>query len=239
MRWTLAIETSTRDGGIALFHNDNLEQLQRFRPDQPASEYLVPAIDQVLRAVSITPPDLSAVAVSIGPGSFTGLRVGLAAAKTVGLKLGIPVLAVSSLQVLAMNAGSVQHPVGAILDARKGQIYGAWFRVGDSRNERLSADAVMTIEAFLAACPEESGLLVGEGVTPYRDRIDSAGSGFVILAESHPYPLPEFTGRLALRGHGTEYRSEQIHQLVPVYLRRSEAEENWEKKFGFDTQSTS
>ena len=239
MRWTLAIETSTRDGGIALFHNDNLEQLRRFRPDQPASEYLIPAIDEVIQAVSITPENLSAIAVSIGPGSFTGLRVGLAAAKTMGLRLDVPILAVSSLQVLAMNAGSVEHPVGAILDARKGQIYGAWFRICGPGIERLSADAVMTIEAFLAACPGEAGLLVGEGVTPYRDRIVAAGSGCVISAESHPYPLPERTGLLALRGHGMEYRKEQIHQLIPVYLRRSEAEENWERKFGLDTRSTS
>ena len=75
--------------------------------------------------------DLTAVAVTIGPGSFTGVRIGLAAAKGLCLVDDKPLIAVSTLAALAAGIPFVAHPVCALLDARKEQVYAGLYDMSE------------------------------------------------------------------------------------------------------------
>src|SRR5699024_3708924 len=94
-------DTSNQVMGVALLHDDVLvgEIVTNIKKNH--SVRLMPAIDQLMRETGMTPDLLDKIAVAKGPGSFTGVRIGLATAKAMAWSLEIPIVGVSSLEVLA------------------------------------------------------------------------------------------------------------------------------------------
>ena len=231
----LAVETSSRLGGVAGVEDGVFKQICRFAPDKPASEWLIPYIRDIINALSAVPKDIAAFAVSIGPGSFTGLRVGLSAVKTLASHLNVPVFPVSSLQVLAKAAGSQPFPVAAIMDARKHEVYGAYFETTPSI-QRLSNDAVMSIDTFLNLSPSKSLFLIGDAIETYQEKIEKSGLQITYASPETCYPSPVHVGESALAGEIPSISYEEFNHMMPVYLRKSEAEVNWEKRFGLQSR---
>src|SRR5689334_18463142 len=91
---------------------------------------LLPLIDNALAAARCELSDLDLIAVSIGPGSFTGLRIGLSVAKGLALATGLPAVGVPTLEAYANCAGARSGLLCPVLDARKGEVYGAAFQIG-------------------------------------------------------------------------------------------------------------
>ena len=100
----IAMETSSRHGGLALFSGCDCLQESHFSEGLHHGRELTVHLQNMLSAQGLKPADLEAVSVSLGPGSFTGIRVGATAAKSLALALGIPVVWESSLRVTAGNA---------------------------------------------------------------------------------------------------------------------------------------
>lgn len=98
---SLAIEMSSRRGGVALRGGDGAIRVSEFEHGDRRREPLVPAIDELVRGADLRPRDLSVVIVSIGPGGFTGLRIAVATAKGLAEALSIPVVEVPSTLVAA------------------------------------------------------------------------------------------------------------------------------------------
>lgn len=113
---------------------------------------------------------LDRIGVTVGPGSFTGLRVGLAFAQGLGAALDRPVVGLSTLDGLAASRAPDGGPVAALIDARRGQVYGRLFVGGRA----LEPDAAWTLEeaARRIAALDAPAWLVG--------------SGAAALAEAHP-----------------------------------------------------
>jgi tRNA threonylcarbamoyladenosine biosynthesis protein TsaB len=137
----LGIESATPSGGMALVDAERcLGSFQRWG-GRLHSQRMMTGLRDLLRDLGLSPHDLAAVAVSIGPGSFTGVRVGLAAAKTLAHSLRIPILGVPTLEAFALRAVGVDadghwNPgctVCPLLDARRGELYWAAFRLGATR----------------------------------------------------------------------------------------------------------
>lgn len=229
MHYLLAVETSVIAGGVALFEGDRMLRLDTFDSRTPASARLVPAIKTLLEQENLTLQDLDAFAVSIGPGSFTGLRVGLTAVKTLASFLEKPVIPVPTLMALALGAGKCDVPVGAILDARKGEVYGAYFSIGPGVT-RLTEDRVLPVEAFIEAKPGNRICLVGNGLREYRDRIDATGADYTSMDEAYWEPSPEQVGSAAIHLDLERIEGSGLFSLTPVYIRRSEAEIHWRKR---------
>src|SRR5436190_9635685 len=97
----LAIETSGPAGSTALLRGAEVVAERRFDPAMRGGSVLFPGVILVLAASGGAPPDL--VAVGIGPGSYTGARIGVTFAKTYAFARGIPLLAVSSLEAIALR----------------------------------------------------------------------------------------------------------------------------------------
>jgi tRNA threonylcarbamoyladenosine biosynthesis protein TsaB len=137
----LGIDTATRRGSVALAPAGSVRLLQ---PGGGHAPELLEAIEALLASAGGNAKDLAGIAVALGPGSFTGVRVGLATAKGLGYALGIPVEGLSSLELLARAAGVPPGSVVcAAIEAGRGEVYAACFRITADGLDRLTDDAVL------------------------------------------------------------------------------------------------
>ncbi len=218
----LAIETATRVCSVALARGDEVIAERANHDARLHSERLLPMIDELLAGAGVRLAEVEAFAVSIGPGSFTGLRIGLATVKAFALSDGRPVAAVSTLAALCASAGG-EGAVAALLDARRGALYSACCsRAGIARADLL-ADCVATPAELAEQLPRGVRVVVGEG----------AREGAADLARRRPdlaqLELPDggaSASSVARLGAAllVEGAARDAAELVPVYLRRAEAE---------------
>lgn len=183
MIYLVAIETSSAHGSLALFCGQALAEESRFPEGLVHGREVSVHLDGLMARHHLKPEDLRALAVSVGPGSYTGIRVGVTAAKTLGFALGIPVLAVSSLEVLAQNGiqdlpGSGPHrtsPFGSeekgpaallvVVDGKQGSLYWAAFRPGKSGLEPWSGDQLLQLHSLeSSSCTAFGSRLQGDAL---------------------------------------------------------------------------
>jgi tRNA threonylcarbamoyladenosine biosynthesis protein TsaB len=225
----LAVDTSTLAGGVALMEDGRV--LCDLRVDVPASHAprLLTLIHQALRTTSVPLTSLDLFAASQGPGSFTGLRIGIATLMGLGHALQRQVVGIDSLEALALKAWLAPMQVGTLLDARKGEVFGALFQVRASGPSRLTPNLVMSPEAFCARISEPT-LLLGTGVEVYRGVWERHLGNLAIFAPpwlSMPcsVEVAALAFKQAMIGHGGPRGS-----LSPIYVRPSEAEINWSRR---------
>lgn len=101
----LGIDTATDTMSVALSNEGQIMGEITTNLKKNHSVRLLPAISELLTECGVTVRDLTKIAVAKGPGSYTGLRIGVTAAKTLAWDLGIPIVGVSSLEVLAKSGG--------------------------------------------------------------------------------------------------------------------------------------
>ncbi|HSE92444.1 MAG TPA: tRNA (adenosine(37)-N6)-threonylcarbamoyltransferase complex dimerization subunit type 1 TsaB [Methylomirabilota bacterium] len=212
----LAVETSTLAGGVALLDGDRLRGEYLLDVTVTHSERLMPAIDRLLGDAGWPPESLEALAVAVGPGSFTGLRIGLAAVKGLALALGLPIAAVPTLDAMAETLPFAAMPVCPVLDARKGEVYSCLYR-WEGAGMRRDWDYVALAPDALAARLTEPAILLGDGASLIR-------SPHARLAPPHRRgPSPAAVGVLG-RARLAAGQTARAAELVPIYLRPSEAE---------------
>lgn len=238
----LGIDSATRSASVALVENET--SIDEHRWDKKRSGYLgasdstgncaeiiVPLINALLEKKKLTPADLSAIAVSIGPGSFTGLRVGLATAKGIAYSGGLPLIGISTLQALAAGVKNFDGIICSLLDARKSDVYMALFRRAGECLSRLTEDALLPIDTAMECArrhqADAGGALLrilGDGVEAYQEKLISAFGAKMLLNSDHEYP--SIAAQVALLGRERFVREslDDLGSLVPVYLRRPEAE---------------
>lgn len=113
----LAIDTCTRRASVALRDEHTLRAEMTWEAQRQESALISARIQELMRACSVRPTDLSAVAVALGPGSFTGVRAGLAIAKGIALVRGVPVIGTTAFEVLASAQPRVCWPMLVALEA--------------------------------------------------------------------------------------------------------------------------
>jgi tRNA threonylcarbamoyladenosine biosynthesis protein TsaB len=123
----LALDTSTHLASLALCQNG--EMLAEYTWDVGASHSveLLRRLEWLLKERGLTLSQVSAVASAIGPGSFTGIRVAVTVAKTLAFSLNVPLLGISTLDIIAYSQASASFPVCALMDAGRGEFYAAFY----------------------------------------------------------------------------------------------------------------
>ena len=213
---TLAVETSTLAGGAALLDGDLVvgEYVLDIRITH--SERLMATIDRLLGDAGWSVRDLEGLAVSVGPGSFTGLRIGLSTVKGLALALAIPIAAVPTLDAMAAMLPFAALPVVPVLDARKREVYASRYRWTGAAMRR-EWDYLAIAPGELSRRLDEPVIVLGDGAdqidSPYVQRPDPPRRG----------PSPAYVGVLGQRRLAAGETIEAA-DLVPVYLRPSEAE---------------
>ena len=226
----LGIETATQEVGCAIGGHEGVLASFRVARGRRHAETLVPAIDFVTRQARVELREIGAVAVDVGPGLFTGLRVGVATAKSLAQALRIPVLGVSSLDLLAFAVRHSTRRIVAVVDARRGEVFYAFYRQVPGGVQRLSEPQLGTpqdVASELVATGEEC-LLVGDGAARYADELGEAAR-VEVGGAAHLYPSADALVELS---HPKALREEFVQpwELSPLYLRRADAEINWERR---------
>jgi tRNA threonylcarbamoyladenosine biosynthesis protein TsaB len=223
----LGVESSTVQVGAAIGgHEGVLAQAHSARGKRHA-ENLTPTIDFVRRQARVDLREIGCVAVDLGPGLFTGLRVGIASAKALAQALRVPMIGVASLDLLAFPVRFSNRLIVAAIDARRGEVFYAFYRQVPGGVQRLTSHQVGNpddVASELVASGEDC-LLVGDGIVRYWDRFN--GLTRVELADSGlAYPTASSLVQLA---HARALREEWVQpwELEPLYLRAPDAEINW------------
>lgn len=223
----LGIETATVQAGCAIGGHEGVLASAHSAKGKRHAENLTPAIEFICQQAQIELSEIGLVAVDIGPGLFTGLRVGVATAKAVAFALRVPMIGASSLDLLAFPVRFSPRLIVASIDARRNELYYAFYRQVPGGVQRISEPAVGSADDLaseLLAIGEEV-LLVGDGAHRYREAFDGLAK-VEIVDPGNSYPSAASLVQLA---HARALREDfqQIDSIQPVYLRRPDAEINW------------
>ena len=221
----LGIETATEQVGVAMGGHEGVIATFEVARGRRHAEILTPAIEFVCRQADIDIDEIGCIAVDIGPGLFTGMRVGLASAKALALALRIPVIGISSLDLLAFPCRHTDRVVVPVIDARKAEVFWAMYRQVPGGVQQVSAPTVGPVADLVAdlLARSQDVLCVGDGAQRYRDEI-MEGYRCEISAPVHPS-----AAALVQLAHAQALREEWVRpdELEPVYLRAPDAQINW------------
>lgn len=222
----LAIETSGRTGSIAVAQDGRVLTEEQFAHGLKHAAGIVPIIDRLSAGQGWKPADVEEIYVSAGPGSFTGLRVGITVAKTLAFATGVRVVAVPSVEVLAHNAPAGWQNLVIVLDAKRDQIFAASFTNRDGVPVEREPAHLDSLSEMLERTPRPVHLL-GEGV-PFHEKFIPKDDAGVIVTEPSSWQgravvVAEIGHRMA-----RENRFADPMRLVPIYIRKPEAEEKFE-----------
>ena len=147
----LAVDTSTRYAGVALFdapepENGRVIASHCWYSSVNHTSELMPAVSTTLEGQHITLADLSSIAVALGPGGFSALRVGMSVVKGLAVTTGKPVIGIGTLDLEAHPYLHAGLPVCALLDAGRNEVASA--RI-DPQGQRIREDTVCTPEELL------------------------------------------------------------------------------------------
>jgi tRNA threonylcarbamoyladenosine biosynthesis protein TsaB len=225
-RPVLGLDTSTSIASLAVIAGDKVAAAIQ-RPVTSHGAALPGAVDELLSAAGLAIGDVGAIAVGTGPGSFTGLRIGISYAKGISMATGCALVGVPSFDAIA-SAVHERHNidpgrlVAVVVDARKGEVYTALYRVVVDGLEKLGEESVVALE-HLASRIAEDVTFVGD------DRAKDAAA----LIQSQGFRVAVFnTGELDLRGvcvaalGGARFargETDRAASLEPLYIRTPEA----------------
>ena len=217
----LGIETATVQAGCAIGGHEGVLASAHSAKGKRHAENLTPAIAFICEQAQIELSEIGLVAVDIGPGLFTGLRVGVATAKAVAFALRVPMIGVSSLDLLAFPVRFTPRLIVAAIDARRNELYYALYRQVPGGVQRISEPTVGSADDLaseLLALSEEV-LLVGDGAHRYREAFDGL-TKVEIVDQGNSFPSAASLVQLA---HAQALREDfqQIDSIQPMYLRLS------------------
>jgi tRNA threonylcarbamoyladenosine biosynthesis protein TsaB len=223
----LGIESATEQVGCAVGGHEGVLALFESSRGRRHAETLAPAVEFVCRQARVELAELGVIAVDIGPGLFTGMRVGLASAKAMAQALRIPMIGIASLDLLAFPVRFTSRLIVAVIDARRGEVFSAFYRHVPGGVQRVSdyqvgrpEDLVNELQARKQEC-----LLVGDGALRYQ-QLFAEVRGVELAEQSLAHPS---AGPLVLLAHARALREDWVNpwELEPLYLRKPDAEINW------------
>ncbi|WP_373895191.1 tRNA (adenosine(37)-N6)-threonylcarbamoyltransferase complex dimerization subunit type 1 TsaB [Virgibacillus natechei] len=221
----LAIDTSNHVLGVAIMKDDQIAGEVVTNLAKNHSVRLMPAVDKLMKEVQMAPEQLDKIVVAKGPGSFTGIRIGVATAKSLAWALQIPIVGVSSLEVLTFQGRFFNGRICPFFDARRGLVYTGLYKWKNSRLETTVKETNTLIEDFLKKVADEGEkvLFLSPDIALHQEAIIESLGELAIIPDG-PYHLAS-PAHLALAGKDRE--PDNLHTLTPNYLRLAEAEANW------------
>jgi len=222
----LLLETSGSSGIVALGFGSNIVSHRVLEIAKRHVSDMAPAIAEMLKECGWEAKNLDAIATGIGPGSYTGLRIGLMSARTLAMMTGARLLGISTFEILAQHCLDVGHAkVEIIADAQQDKIYAQHFE--NNNSQLISASELKIVStAEWVANRDISFAIAGPGV-PKVTPLVPANQGMVV-EQSGDINKESFLA-LALKKLFSHHSDDPL-SLQPLYLRRSSAEEQWDKR---------
>lgn len=248
----IIIETTGAAASVALTRDDGSIYEKTSTERMNHLKGLVEMIDGLLVEQGLTISDMDCICASEGPGSFTGIRIGVSTVRAIAQALDKPVMGIPTLETFVYNMPEYTGIVCPIFDARRSQVYGGAFQIskasqGQHRPKTLIKGDAWELEdlLFRLDCLVESGdmpceneqkiLFFGDGVHVYKEQIDKWAENRKDFAYEIGYAPEELMLQRASSGAALarvlREAGEEKHysELVPVYMRKSEAERKLEE----------
>ncbi len=224
---TLALDTATEVCTTGLVKDGKILAEYDISVGLTHSEGLMPQIEQMVSRTGIKKEEIDRIAVSIGPGSFTGLRIGLAAAEAIAYAWQCGICGVNTLEAMAWNIPVEGVVLAPVLDAQKGNFYSALYTWEGRDLITVKPVSMMGADALLQQLQEQDKpvILLGEC-----RRMLGRELPVGIVAAPEQVRLPKASS-VALAAEGLEaLTGADIFSMRPYYIRKSEAEELWDKR---------
>ena len=222
----LGLETTAAAASCALWRDGELLAMSYQRSALTHSRTMLPMIEAMLKNAELTVSDIDTVAVARGPGSFTGIRIGVATAKGLCWGAEKKAVGVSTLEAMAQNVlfAAGDAVICPVMDARRAQVYGALF---ESSGARITEDAAIAADELAAKVKAlgRSALVLGDGWAVFEKALLSQGVPYRIVPE--PLRYQNAWGVCAAAASAEPTGAEE---LLPVYLRLSQAERERQEK---------
>jgi tRNA threonylcarbamoyladenosine biosynthesis protein TsaB len=228
----LGVETATEQVSVALGGHEGVLGLFEITRGRRHAETLVPAIEFLCAQADVTLGELGCIAVDVGPGLFTGMRVGIAAAKSLAHALRIPMIGITSLDLLAYPLRHSDRTITAVIDARRGEVFYAFYRQAPGGVQRVSEPRCGKVDDLVAdlLARGQDAVCVGDGALRYQTEInDAVRAEFAEQYLSHPSAAP-----LVQLAHAKALREDWVNhwELEAYYLRKPDAQINWTTRHG-------
>jgi tRNA threonylcarbamoyladenosine biosynthesis protein TsaB len=227
----LALETATTYGSVALVTAERCLAEYSLQSELTHSRRLLVNVATIMAETHIGWEDIDAIAVSSGPGSFTGLRIGMSTAKGLVMATGKGLVSIPTLDGLASQFPFAGHQICPLIDARKNEVYTAFFRCTEKGIIRRQSDYMALTPEDLAAMIREETIFVGDGIVPCHEMIQKLGGlAFVPPAALH-FPRAAAIGLLAI----AKWQQGEVIEpaaAVPLYVRAADAEINFPRGVG-------
>lgn len=241
----LAVESATELSAVALADESGVLATSLLQRGRRHGESIAPAIEFVCSKTGLSLRRLDAVVVDVGPGLFTGLRVGVSTAKALGFALRVPVVEVSSLELLAQGAvSSTLFDTGdagdlllvPVIDARRAQVFsgrfesaGAAHGVRQVDDDRLFDPQELAGELTALIEGGRSCWCLGDGAVRYRALLEGTGAG--IAPGELCDPDVGVLSRIGL-SRAAAGRGRPAVEVAARYLRPADVRINWEHRLG-------
>ncbi|RBW67573.1 tRNA (adenosine(37)-N6)-threonylcarbamoyltransferase complex dimerization subunit type 1 TsaB [Bacillus taeanensis] len=222
----LAIDTTNLVMGTAVIDGNQIigELITNLKKNH--SVRLMPAVQQLLEEVEVKPNELERIIVANGPGSYTGVRIGVTVAKTLAWSLNIPIVGVSSLEVLAQNGRYFQGYVVPLFDARRGQIYTGLYGMKNGKFQNIEEDKILLSSDWAKQLQnlDQPVLFLGNDLPLHQEHFKGLlGEKAVFGKVSEHNPRPSELAALGIE----RKPADDVHTFIPNYIRLAEAEANW------------
>ena len=224
--WSIAIETASSEGSVALCYQDTIRQYREFGAKGRHGQALAPTIHSLLSHYTLQPKDISHLFISLGPGSFTGIRIGIGFG--LGFCQGSSTTQLVGVPTFLAIARKFQKQISTdttltiLENARRGRVYGAVFHLSAASFDPIQPlPWLLSIEEAEERIPKE-GYVVGSGTSLLplpQERILSES-----WAKPRAWEIAEVGHMLLARG------AEGHYEVRPLYLMVTAAEENRRKR---------
>lgn len=224
----LAVDTSSDVASAAIVDGERLVCECVLNNKLTHSQTILPMIDEVFKKSELTPMDIDVFAVSYGPGSFTGLRIGVTTIKGLAHAVNKPVCGVNTLEALAYNLPFCPYIIAPIMDARREQVYNAFYKWEDGALKVVAEPRAISLADCMKELIDlgEKVVFLGDGVPVFREKIKETLKEQALFA-----PQLACTGRAACVAEASKNKETISYgELAPLYLRKSQAEREAEER---------
>lgn len=227
----LSVDSSYSTATCALIKDDKILAEINLNDKKQHSVILMRLIDSILKEYEIDINDIDAFIISRGPGSFTGLRIGMATLKGLAFASKKPLISVSTLDALAYNSISFQGIICPIMDALRDNIYICLYKNENNNLTPLIKEQCLNINELVTILKEQTLpiIFVGDGVAKHKEFLQENIPNSFFAPNHSNFPKASSVGELGIKKINDGV-IENIDSINPIYLRKSQAEREYEKR---------
>lgn len=230
----LSLDSSTTSATCAILEDNKLLGETTLNDKKQHSIIIMPQIDCLLKSLNLSIKDIDGFVVSKGPGSFTGLRIGIATIKGLAQGTKKPFVGISTLDALAYNLAYTSGIICPIIDALRDNVYTALYKFNGEKLERLTDYMAIHIDELISIIKgyDPSNIsFIGDALPKFRAKLEQSFEK-VNFAPTHlNVAKASSLGELGLLELLDEH-SDNILSFSPIYIRKSQAEREYENRTG-------